>query len=373
MAPVNFAPREMADVANTVELLLTTVPGVEDIAEQELRSIAKDHDLDLVDTELNPMGAQGQLSCQFDSSDEDALLTSIRKMRSIHHVHRIRHQFPIPAIDPLSAIREEAKSCPLPEMESAKSFRVTGHRKGLHDFTSVDIARAVGGVLHNRFGVRVDLEHFDLDVNVHAYEQTCALIIPQTQDALNRHPNRVYLPRIGIQPALAYCMLSLSGLEDGSDRRLLDPFCGGGTILLEAAERYSAVEMHGGDAAPKAAEGTVKNVTAVGLTERIHVEHGRAQNIDQRFPDTRFDAIVTNPPFGVGVGPGLNFYFLYKDFLVAADAILKQSGRIVMLVLERGTFKQVLSDIGIYQISHERHVSTGAIRPTLFVLEKANA
>jgi tRNA (guanine6-N2)-methyltransferase len=352
--------------SSEVHLLLTTVPGVEDIAVQELGAVARATGVQLLSTEISPSGGQGHVSCQL-TGETSALMPAVLRMRSIHHVYRLVHRFVLPEEGELDAVANELGACVIPEMASAASFRVTSERKGNHSFSSMDLARQAGGTLHDRYQCKVDLKNYDLDVHVDVYDRTCIVSVPLTKGSLNRLRKRVFSPRIGLQPVLAFCLLQLADLEDG-EGAILDPFCGAGTILLEAAELFPRLRLHGSDTNEEAIAGATENARSLGVLDRISLQRGRAQDIERNHRPGRFDAIITNPPFGVRIGRKLNFYCLYRDFLNAAHTVLKPDGRLVVLVWKRGTFLQILRDFGSYSLLEERRVTTGELHPSIFVL-----
>merc|ERR1711937_583702 len=73
-----------------------------------------------------------------------------------------------------------------------------------------------------------------------------------------------YRNAVTVKTNLAYAMVRLANLQPGNT--LLDPFCGSGTLLLEA------LEMHGGnlrnclgmDVSRRSADGARENATAEG-------------------------------------------------------------------------------------------------------------
>ena len=88
---------------------------------------------------------------------------------------------------------------------------------------------------------------------------------------------------------LARCMVNLAHAHEGA--YLLDPFCGTGTTIIEAA--LIGVRAVGVDVQRRMAEGAKQNLKHFGLNpEAIIVADGR------RLPFTRVSCIVTDPPYG---------------------------------------------------------------------------
>jgi tRNA (guanine10-N2)-dimethyltransferase len=88
---------------------------------------------------------------------------------------------------------------------------------------------------------------------------------------------------------LARCMVNLAHAQEGE--YLLDPFCGTGTTIIEAA--LIGVRAIGIDVQRRMAEGAKRNLKHFGLVaEAVIIADAR------RLPLTRVSCIVTDPPYG---------------------------------------------------------------------------
>jgi tRNA G10 N-methylase Trm11 len=150
-------------------------------------------------------------------------------------------------------------------------------------------------------------------------------------------------PSLSIPPRLCRIMINLSGQSQGI---LLDPFCGIGTILQEAA--LMGFTIWGVDTDRQAVDWARRNIKWLlkgygisqdGYQERIRF--GDARKLTELFPQNSIDAIVTEPYLGpmLKVKPDLNkarrvmreVRPIYERFLRGACEILKPSGRIVVV------------------------------------------
>lgn len=103
-----------------------------------------------------------------------------------------------------------------------------------------------------------------------------------------------------IPPRLCRIMINLSGCKSGT---LLDPFCGIGSILQEAA--LMGFEVHGVDADKDCVSGCIKNLSWLEKEYKIRIGDiwkkilvGDARNLEKYFPENSVDAIVTEPYLG---------------------------------------------------------------------------
>jgi putative N6-adenine-specific DNA methylase len=198
---------------------------------------------------------------------------------------------------------------------------------------------AVCDSLRARFAVRptVSLDDPDLGIDVHLYRDRCTVSVDTSGDSLHKRGWRRYQGRAPLAETFAAACV----LASGWDRRspFVDPFCGSGTILVEAARiagdmapgvfraRYGFERWPGHDAAgwnalresvrargavPKklvlrgsdsnreAVEGARENAEAAGVGSHIEFEAARADTIAWKKGWNAW--LVTNPPWGERVG-----------------------------------------------------------------------
>lgn len=79
----------------------------------------------------------------------------------------------------------------------------------------------------------VDLKHPDVRIHVHIQHTTCTVSIDSSGDSLHKRGYRSDTNIAPINEVLAAGLVLLSGYDGGT--HLLDPMCGSGTILIEAA------------------------------------------------------------------------------------------------------------------------------------------
>jgi len=120
-----------------------------------------------------------------------------------------------------------------------QSFAVRADRFGTHPFTSMDIAAAVGQAVIDSYrsstGVRlkVNLDNPDVEILCQLRDRDFFLGINTTGESLHKRNYRVYDHPAALSSTIATALIKLSGW---SERHLLmDPMCGGGTVLIEAA------------------------------------------------------------------------------------------------------------------------------------------
>lgn len=144
-----------------------------------------------------------------------------------------------------------------------------------------------------------------------------------------------------LPPKIARSMINLLPL-DPADKLLVDPFCGSGRVLVEAAEL--GYQVGGTDILAEQVRETKANLDFLGIKARLEVLD--ATHLSDRFQEV--DAIVTEPFLGKPhlrpdqikyLIPGLQKLYLgcLKDWL----KVLKPAGYVVMVFPSFDTGRQI--------------------------------
>ena len=280
-------------------------------------------------------------------------------LRSVHHVLvPLTHS----SIHSLQDILDTLDTLPPDAIAPEKRFRVSCHRFGDHGFSSVDVERMAGAVLQKRYRLRVDLEGYEEEVRIFVRGEKCSVALQRTRTPLSARHKTSYAPMAALRTNIAYAMLRLTAPA----RSLLDPFCGSGTILLEAADAFPGVALYGCDVNEEAVAGARKNAEAEGLSLDIRRVDARAL---ARSYSPDFDAVVTNPPYGLRVGKHLDYSRFYRHFLRQAHAVLAPEGRMALIAFKRRDFRREL-DRSPFLPEEEYAVEIGDITPKIYLLRK---
>lgn len=237
---------------------------------------------------------------------------------------------------------------------SAKNSQVINNTH----FGALKVKDAVVDQLRNRFGSRpsIDTDQPDIRINVHVHGETAQLSLDLSGESLHRRGYRDVTLKAPIKENLAAAMLMRSGwakiaAQGGS---LVDPMCGSGTLLLEAAmlaadyapgllrdyfgfigwkqhdaacwERLRAEAvirkqaglaklpmLAGFDEDRHAVNTALGHVVRAGLQKYIHVE--RRDILDATPADSwQAGLLICNPPYGERLGDEEQTAELYKKF-----------------------------------------------------------
>jgi tRNA (guanine10-N2)-dimethyltransferase len=216
------------------------------------------------------------------------------------------------------------------DIGGARSFRVRVRRSD-RATTQIDpkaLAAEVGRVIHQHTGTDVDLERPEAEVRVLLARRVHAGILRGSVDRKGmdsravRH--RPFSQPVSIHPKFARAMVNLARVPVGGC--VLDPFCGTGGMLMEAA--LMGFRAWGSDIDPRMVEGSRLNLENLGLDAQLDVSDVADAATLMDDPPS---AIVTDPPYGRstavhGQGTGDVLSRLYS---MAADA-LPPRGRLVV-------------------------------------------
>jgi putative N6-adenine-specific DNA methylase/tRNA (guanine6-N2)-methyltransferase len=364
--------------ADGTALLFTTNMGLEDVAVDEWARRADAAGLEVAEESPgtpSPLDLNSYALVTVQAPLAAALEVA-RSMRSVHHVRQPLYAFDLPDGTPaeasLEAIREVLAAVEVPGMAEAGTFRVTSVRNGEHDFTSIDVQRASGTGLQRQYETEVDLEDYDLDVHVDVHDARCLVSVQHTREALSRRQERLFEPHAGLKPNVAYGLLQLPRL-DAPPAVFLDPFCGSGTLLVEAAAEWPDADLYGNDWDETVVEGVRTNLRAEGLAGRVEVRDADVWHLADAFADLAgtVDLMVTNPPFGRRIGRSMNFHTFYRRVLTQTADVLAEGGHLVILALQHRAFNDALTATDRFDVRHVRVIGIGGLYPKAFVLRNA--
>jgi tRNA (guanine6-N2)-methyltransferase len=335
-----------------MEFLVTCDPGLEDIAEKEIKQADNKARVEKF------FNFQGKLLV-------DSKAEKLVKLHSLHHVIKLVKTFYLKEVS-LEEIKEVLKKIEIPEMRDVNTFRVTSQRFGEHGFTSIDMQRVAGEVFLEKYKKKVDLENYDLNIRFDLVGRFGYVGLQLTEESLYKRYERAFNHTAAIKSTIAYGMIVLSSVK--AREVMLDPMCGSGTIVLEAASLFKdKVKIIAGDIDERCVKGTIENARLNGLDGYIEVKKLDATRLEDYV--SSIDKIITNPPYGVRMEKK-NLKEFYRKFLLSSAKVLKDDGKMTMITLKANMFRHILFATKKYKIIHERVVEAGGIYPHIFVLQK---
>ena len=208
------------------------------------------------------------------------------------------------------------------------------------------VKKAIINSLSSAYHCKLEESGAAYDIEVAIIEDIATLTLDTTGEGLHKRGYRIYLGDAPIRETLASAMILLSVWNP--DRQLIDPFCGSGTIPIEAAfiglniapgmnrnfacekflnapnvrdivqaeaesqiNRNRMLKISGFDINPEAVKLAIKHANRAGVQDKIHL-----QTMDMRDVSSKLShgVIITNPPYGERLMTEAELKVLYADF-----------------------------------------------------------
>lgn len=291
------------------------------------------------------------------------------------------------------------------------SFAVRAERYGAHDFTSVDVGRVVGaGVIDSYMksrGVRlkVDLRNPHVEVYSFVVQDEVSIGVNTTGKALDKRGYRRYNHPAALKATLAAALALEAGVREGTDHVVLDPMCGGGTVVIEAIHRLRAypnflfrmqysfrsflmynkeleietvTELLGDlhvsdfpaycvDVSRKALNGAKVNAHSALVNDALTPVLGDA-TLPKTFERIKeVHTIVTNPPYGMRSHNLKKLPGFYRSLLRNLKNLFP-GARMAAITAAYKTFREAAEDVGV-KVIKDYYVMHGGLWTKIFVLE----
>lgn len=156
---------------------------------------------------------------------------------------------------------------------------------------------------------------------------------------------------------VAEVLVRLAKLRPGD--RVLDPFCGTGTILRAVRRREPSARPIGTDHDPHALS---LNEPPCPLT--------RSSATALPLRPARMDRVIANLPFGKQVGSHRTNRILYPAVLQELDRVLTPNGRAVLLTEDKRLLRTALEQQRALKLVRERLLRYNGATPTAYVLTR---
>lgn len=221
-------------------------------------------------------------------------------------------------------------------------------------------------ILKKVTGVKVKLEY--PDVNFFGVVSDNIFILGQNKFELRREflkkklNQRPFNHPAALTPKFARLLVNLARTKP--EYRVLDPFCGTGSILIEASSTGSTVL--GLDIDPEMIKGTADNLRYFKvLGEGLIISDSR------HIPIRNVDRIVTDPPYGRASSThGLSTKELVKDFLIEAMNILPRGGYLSIVLPDTLNAEEIGRDLGYINVERHTVREHKSLRREITVIQK---
>uniref|UniRef100_A0A3P8RA11 THUMP domain-containing protein n=1 Tax=Astatotilapia calliptera TaxID=8154 RepID=A0A3P8RA11_ASTCA len=205
------------------------------------------------------------------------------------------------------------------------SYSVDMFKKMFYFCVKQEVSRVIGAGLSRLLGWKADLKNPQLEINVHLSDDYCLLGIPLTRLPL---ANRSYIKITGLRSTTAWAMASLAHIQPGF--RVVDPMCGVGTILIEAAQEHKDACFLGVDIDEAQLQKASENIAFAELENRINLL--KASSLVLPVPSATVDAVICDLPFGRKFGSRIDMAANLPLILTEMERVLRPGGILVLLL-----------------------------------------
>ncbi len=236
------------------------------------------------------------------------------------------------------------------------TFSVTVSFVGKRNYTSEEMKVVLAYEIERTHGwtYQQDDRNADLNVRVFLEHEVAAVGVRVGKTALHeRWYQRVHVPG-ALKPSVAAALVLLA--QTTPTAAILDPCCGSGTILIEAALQGAIV--CGGDSSPCALAAAQANIAAAGVEACIQRWDAQALPLD----DATIDGVICNLPWGRQVHVEGTRAVLYRRMVAEMRRVLAPPGRIVLLT----NAPQEIDSLDL-RLVQQFEISLFGQRPTIFI------
>ena len=303
------------------ELIAKTFMGLEPVLAQELTQLGANN----VQTGRRMVSFTGDKEMMYRANFQ--LHTAIRILKPIAHFKARSAEDMYDEVKKIdwSKYIEKGKTFSVDSVVYSEEFRNSR-------FVTYKVKDAIVDQFREKTGIRpnISVSNPDIRLNIHIAEDKATLSLDSSGESLHRRGYRQESVEAPLNEVLAAGMILMSGWKGDSD--FIDPMCGSGTILIEAAliarnispgvfrkefafekwpdydqdlfdriynddsqEKEFNHHIYGYDIDMKAVNTARLNVKAAGLSQLITIEQQDFKNFKK---PAEKSIIITNPPYG---------------------------------------------------------------------------
>ena len=291
-----------------------------------------------------------------------------------------------------------------------QTFAVRFERTGEHEFTSLDLNAKVGAAIIDRFKsvknqrIHVNLSEPEVEFIGWLNDDYFIFGINTSGESLHKRRYRQAKHVAPLKSTIAYSLLQLSKWPENMEQILVDPMCGSGTILIEAAHlakdippgffredyKYNSlrfldfnyldelkeevnkkiqwnrkVPLYGVEINEKFYKGALENIKFAKVEDTIKIYNGDATKI-RSILNGEPEIMIVNPPYGIRLGVRLKVEKLYEKFMEEISKI-DSLHRVVIMTADK-----TMEDIGkkYFELKEKRTVLYGSFSTLIYTFTK---
>lgn len=281
-------------------------------------------------------------------------IKKIKKLRSINKIYILIKKFKFKNKSEIAKQKLDIKKY------LKSSFVVRCKRKGKHDFNSIEIERLLGEQIYKKYKTKVDFKAPETIVYVDIINNDCLIGIDQTPANLNKRDYKVKTTSQTLNSCIAYSLIKFANWKP--NEVVLDPFCGSGDIMIEAAlSTNKKTKIYAIDRNTKPIEINSKLAKV-----KINIQKADLDWIDTYFKKNSVDKIITSPPIITELNEKETLPE-YKEFFNQINYILK--GKLTIITTKPEYILKFAKEYK-FKLIKEHNIKLGDLNYKVLILKK---
>ncbi|MBN2881865.1 methyltransferase [Candidatus Woesearchaeota archaeon] len=250
-------------------------------------------------------------------------------------------------------------------------------------------------LIKNNIKLEVSMNKYKIPLYIIKEENEYLFGIDYSNKDLSKRDYRIFCHKNALNATVGTALLYFAGfdkLKNSEKTIILDPFCGSGTIPIEAGLKLNKISPHkfdfeklgfsnfitekipekttenkikiiGYDHMLPSIKSAQKNAKIANIHKEISLSKVAVDWLDTKFDEKTVDLILTNPPIYSNRNPDKLIEKAFKEVFYQAEFILKKTGKIIIIAPN----KEILNYTEKFKLEYEKEVMQG--KQKLFVLQ----
>ncbi|MBZ9622778.1 HEAT repeat domain-containing protein [Clostridium sp. FP2] len=213
-------------------------------------------------------------------------------------------------------------------------------------------------------GLKNSPSSYEVEIRIVERNNLCSVFIKLYSFADNRFDYRKNEIATSINPVTAAIVVKSLEKWLKPSARVIDPFCGTGTMLIERAKLAEVESLTGVD---------IYRTAISAATVNSKLANVNIDLIDEDILDFSttylFDELITNMPFDNKSATHNKYAELYSEFVKKIPSLVVSGGMAFVYTIEKQLFREVLVDNEELELLQEIKIESGRLTPHIFVLK----
>ena len=239
-------------------------------------------------------------------------------------------------------------------------FKTADYNRERSDFVknlSRELDEASSGALKN------SPSSYEVEIRIVEKNNLCSVYIKLYSYKDNRFDYRRNDLATSINPVTAAIVVKSIEKWITSSAKVIDPFCGTGTMLIERAKLEEFDTLTGIDIFRTAISAATINSNLA----NVHLDL-IDKDILEYSTGALFDELITNMPFDNKSATHNKYADLYSSFVQKIPSLVRPGGMAFVYTIEKQLFREVLLDTQQLELIQEIKIESGRLTPHVFVL-----